>query len=60
VRRGDRVERARLFKSNNETSFGVQIATNNIAEGVGAARAAADAGAAWVDLNAGCPIYGER
>lgn len=36
---------------------GVQIATNNVGEGVAAARMAADAGAAWVDLNCGCPIY---
>jgi hypothetical protein len=57
--RGDRVERARLYKAPNEACFGVQVATNNIAEGLKAAQLAADAGAAWLDLNCGCPIYGE-
>jgi tRNA-dihydrouridine synthase 3 len=39
------VERARLYKAANETCFGVQIATNNIAEGVAAAKLAQEAGA---------------
>ena len=38
---------------------GVQIATKQIDEGVKAAQMAAEAGADWVDLNCGCPIYGE-
>jgi tRNA-dihydrouridine synthase 3 len=42
-----------------EPFFGLQIATNNIAEGVNAAQMAADAGAAFLDLNCGCPIHGE-
>lgn len=42
--RGDRVERARLYKAPNEPCFGVQIATNNIAEGVKAAMLAQEAG----------------
>jgi hypothetical protein len=42
--RGDRVERARLYKAPNEPCFGVQIATNNIAEGVKAAKLAQEAG----------------
>lgn len=42
--RGDRVERARLYKAPNERCFGVQIATNNIAEGVKAAKLAQEAG----------------
>jgi hypothetical protein len=42
--RGDRVERARLYKAGNERCFGVQIATNNIAEGVAAAKLAQEAG----------------
>ena len=38
---------------------GLQVATNTIAEGVGAAKMAADAGCTWLDLNCGCPIYGD-
>lgn len=38
---------------------GVQIATKQIDEGVKAAQMAAEAGADWVDLNCGCPIYGK-
>ena len=38
---------------------GVQIATKQIDEGVKAAHMAAEAGADWVDLNCGCPIYGK-
>lgn len=52
------MEKARLYKAQNERCFGVQIATNNIAEGVKAAAAAQEAGAAWLDINCGCPIYG--
>lgn len=37
---------------------GVQIATKTIDEGAKAARLAAEAGADFVDLNCGCPIYG--
>eukprot|EP00775_Hariotina_reticulata_P009095 gene9095-9265_t len=55
--KGDRVERARLYKAVNERCFGAQIATNNIAEGVAAAQLAQEAGAAWMDLNCGCPIH---
>lgn len=104
------MERARLYKAANEPCFGVQIATNNIAEGVKAAKLAQEAGrcftarhlqllpptnkpvpsisclladdgplstvsrsekpvsardlfiliragAAWLDINCGCPIY---
>lgn len=36
---------------------GVQFATKTIDEGVKAARLAAEAGATFVDLNCGCPIY---
>ena len=53
--KGDRHKRARLRRAANEKLFGVQIATNNIAEGVSAAHAAAEAGAQWVDLNCGAP-----
>jgi len=55
--KGDRVERARLRKAPTETCFGLQIATNNVSEGLAAARLAADAGAAFIDLNCGCPIF---
>lgn len=37
---------------------GVQIATKQIDEGVAAGLMAAEAGATWLDLNCGCPIYG--
>lgn len=37
---------------------GVQFATNQISEGVGAAEAAAEAGADFVDLNVGCAAGG--
>ncbi|KAK9868063.1 hypothetical protein WJX84_011334 [Apatococcus fuscideae] len=51
------VEKARLRIAGNEGCYGLQVATNNIAEGVGAAKMAADAGCTWLDLNVGCPIY---
>ena len=38
---------------------GFQIATNQISEGVAAAKMAAENGASWLDLNCGCPIHGE-
>jgi len=50
-------EKTRLRRAPGEELFGVQIATNEIREGVAAARLAADAGACWLDLNCGCPIY---
>ena len=37
---------------------GVQIATKQIDEGIAAGLIAAQAGATWLDLNCGCPIYG--
>ncbi|GBF87930.1 tRNA-dihydrouridine synthase [Raphidocelis subcapitata] len=55
--KGDRVERARLVRAPNEACFGVQIATNQISEGVRAAQLAKEAGASFVDLNCGCPIH---
>ncbi|KAF8063726.1 DUS3L [Scenedesmus sp. PABB004] len=51
--KGDRVENARMYRAPNELCFGVQIATNSIAEGLAASRAAARAGASWIDLNCG-------
>ena len=51
--KGDRVERTRLRKAANEACYGFQFTTNNIGEGVAAARIAAEAGARFVDLNCG-------
>jgi len=53
----DRIEQARLRRSPSEPIFGVQMATNQIDEGVRAMKLAQDAGADFVDLNCGCPIY---
>jgi tRNA-dihydrouridine synthase len=55
--KGERKELAILRRAPNEACFGVQIATNAIDEGVRAGLKAADAGADWLDLNVGCPIY---
>ena len=54
--KGDRREAARLRRHEREATFGAQIATNNIAEGLGAIRRAKEAGVCFVDLNCGCPI----
>ena len=58
--KGDRREKARLRRPEAETLFGAQIATNQISEGVAACVLAEEAGAAWVDLNCGCPILREN
>eukprot|EP00816_Leptocylindrus_hargravesii_P010221 CAMPEP_0196822864 /NCGR_PEP_ID=MMETSP1362-20130617/85075_1 /TAXON_ID=163516 /ORGANISM="Leptocylindrus danicus, Strain CCMP1856" /LENGTH=436 /DNA_ID=CAMNT_0042202541 /DNA_START=326 /DNA_END=1636 /DNA_ORIENTATION=+ len=55
--KNDRIEQARLRRAPNEKFFGVQIATNQIDEGTKAIAMAAEAGADFVDLNCGCPIY---
>ncbi|KAL4424986.1 hypothetical protein ABPG77_002871 [Micractinium sp. CCAP 211/92] len=55
--KGDRKERAILRRAENEQCYGVQIATNVIDEGVRAGEMAAEAGADFLDLNVGCPIY---
>jgi tRNA-dihydrouridine synthase 3 len=54
--RGSPSEFARLRKHPTETCFGVQIATNSYSEAVEAGLKAAERGAHFVDLNAGCPI----
>ena len=54
---GDRLEATRLRRAPNEALFAVQIATNGVEEGRAAVAMAAAAGADWVDLNCGCPIY---
>jgi tRNA-dihydrouridine synthase 3 len=45
-----------MVKAAEESLFGFQVATKSSAEGAGAARLAAEAGASWLDLNSGCPI----
>ncbi|GMH40960.1 hypothetical protein BSKO_08864 [Bryopsis sp. KO-2023] len=55
--KGNRAEKARLKRADNEEFFGVQFATNSAAEGIATAKVAAEAGADWVDLNCGCPIF---
>eukprot|EP00547_Thalassionema_nitzschioides_P018709 CAMPEP_0194255254 /NCGR_PEP_ID=MMETSP0158-20130606/33941_1 /TAXON_ID=33649 /ORGANISM="Thalassionema nitzschioides, Strain L26-B" /LENGTH=68 /DNA_ID=CAMNT_0038993553 /DNA_START=1 /DNA_END=204 /DNA_ORIENTATION=+ len=55
--RGDPVEKARLRRSECERTYGVQIATNQISEGVDAIKAAEAMGANFCDLNCGCPIH---
>jgi tRNA-dihydrouridine synthase 3 len=54
--RGRPSEYARLKKHPTETCYGLQIATNSIEEAVAAGLKAAERGANFVDLNAGCPI----
>lgn len=46
------------MKHASEECFGFQMATKTIAEGLAAAKMAADAGASWIDINCGCPIIG--
>ena len=55
--KGNRQEAARLRRAANEEFFGVQIATNDIEEGLRAAHIVAKSGADFIDLNCGCPIY---
>mmetsp|Transcript_31146 Transcript_31146/g.75290 ORF Transcript_31146/g.75290 Transcript_31146/m.75290 type:complete len:217 (-) Transcript_31146:1671-2321(-) len=59
--KGDRIEANRMRRvvptadhdDRDDGVFGVQIATNNVEEGVGAVRRAKEAGADFVDLNCG-------
>jgi tRNA-dihydrouridine synthase 3 len=55
--KGDPIERARLRRAPNEQHFGVQIATNDVEEGITAMQYAQKLGADFVDLNCGCPIH---
>lgn len=57
VVRRSRSELALLRRHSDEPCFGVQIAAGSTTEAVRAARMAVDHGAAFVDLNAGCPIH---
>ena len=57
VKRGSKSEMALLRKHPDEACYGVQLAANQPDETVVAAQKAVERGAAWVDINAGCPIY---
>lgn len=57
ILRGSRSELALLRKHDTETCFGVQLATANPEQAVEAGQVAVEAGAAFVDLNCGCPIH---
>lgn len=50
-------ELALLRKHPEETCFGAQIAASRPADGIAAGLAAVERGAAFVDLNCGCPIH---
>jgi tRNA-dihydrouridine synthase 3 len=55
--RGKRSEFALLRKHESETCFGVQLAVGRVEDGLAAGRTAIERGAAFVDVNAGCPIH---
>lgn len=57
VVRRSKSELALLRKHTDETCFGAQIAASRAADAIAAGLAAAERGAAWVDLNCGCPIH---
>lgn len=50
-------ELALLRKHPDETCFGAQIAASRPGDAIAAGNAAVERGAAWVDLNCGCPIH---
>lgn len=55
--RGSRPELALVRKHASETCFGVQIAASKPEDAVRAGSVAVERGAAFVDVNAGCPIH---
>src|SRR5687768_6631367 len=57
VVRRSKSELALLRKHPDESCFGAQIAASKPADAIAAVNAAAERGAAWVDLNCGCPIH---
>lgn len=57
VVRGNKAELALLRRHPDEACFGVQIAASKPDEAVKAGTVAAERGAAFVDLNCGCPIH---
>ena len=57
LNKGEPRERALMRRAANEPTFGVQIATKTIDEGVQAGIEIASNGADFMSLNMGCPIY---
>ncbi|MCB9879074.1 MAG: tRNA-dihydrouridine synthase family protein [Planctomycetes bacterium] len=57
VKKRSKSELALLRRHPDETCFGAQIAASRIDDAVFAGKAAAERGAAFVDLNCGCPIH---
>jgi tRNA-dihydrouridine synthase 3 len=57
VVRRSKSELALLRKHPDETCFGVQIASSKAADAIATGLAAVERGAAWIDLNCGCPIH---
>ena len=57
VRKRSKSELALLRKHPDETCFGAQIAASRADDALIAGNAAVERGAAWVDLNCGCPIH---
>ena len=57
VVRGSRTELALLRRHASEPCFGVQLAASNPDDAVAAGAIAVERGAAFVDVNAGCPIH---
>lgn len=57
LNKGEPRERALMRRAANEPTFGVQIATKTIDEGVRAGIEIASNGADFMSLNMGCPIY---
>lgn len=58
--KGSPVEHARLRRWEEEKVFGVQLATNQVGEGLEAIQKlqqSATSGVDFIDLNCGCPIY---
>src|SRR5690349_4597640 len=57
VVRRSKSELALLRKHPEEKCFGAQIAASKAPDAIAAGRAAVERGAAFVDLNCGCPIH---
>ena len=57
VVRRSKSELALLRRHPDETCFGVQLAASKPADAIAAGLTAVERGAAWVDLNCGCPIH---
>lgn len=57
VKKRSKTELALLRKHPEEECFGVQIAAGRADDAIPAALTAVERGAAWIDLNCGCPIH---